>query len=41
MSGIVIQSGSATTKSLSVSALAAGIYYLQINQQQTLRFTKN
>lgn len=40
VTGVVIQSGTSTTKSLSVSALADGVYYLQINQQQTLRFTK-
>ena len=39
--GVVIQSGTSTTKSLSVSALAKGVYYLQINQKETLTFTKN
>jgi hypothetical protein len=41
MMGVVMQSGTSTTKSLPVSALANGVYYLQINQQQTLKFTKN
>ena len=41
ITGAVVQSGRPTTNSISVSALADGVYYLMINQQQTLRFTKN
>ena len=41
VNGAVAQSGRSTTNSISVSALSNGVYYLMINEQQTLRFTKN